>query len=292
MNVFRLVLMVSFWFVVAQAARVQRLMAADPSLQLVRKRLDPALRTKGGIADTAQDRRREDRGRVVRRRLVLFGVVTLGLVVVVFVIGRVTRPPTADATVQAFAERWARSDAAAIGELFEQGAGGRRATSLRDDLEQRGWHGAPPRLGEPEVVPAAGSAVVTFPCGDGRLVVALRYDERIGWKVVQVTLPPFVVPDIASGIEAFRRAWAAEGTDALVACFRPASRERLGASLVRLLEQRDWQRQRPALADVDPGQPGRDRVKVLFSIGHDELGVLFEFWHPQWCVVGVTLPRE
>ncbi|MBL8727619.1 MAG: zinc ribbon domain-containing protein [Planctomycetes bacterium] len=292
MNVFRLVLMVSFWFAVAQAARVQRLMAADPSLQLVRKRLDPELRTKGGIADTVQSRQRDDRRRTGRRRLAMFGVVALGLVAVVLVIGMVTRPPTVDATVQAFAERWARGDAEAIGQLFEEGAAGRRATSLRDDLEQRGWNAASPRLGEPEVVPAEGSALVHFPCGDGRLSVGFRYDERAGWLLTQVTLPPFEVPDLAPGIDAFRRAWAADGTDALVACLRPASRERLGTSLQRLLEKRDWHRQRPVLGDVDPGQPGRDRRKVLFALGNDELGVLFEFWHPQWVVVGVTLPRE
>jgi len=292
MNIFRLLLMLSFWFAVGQAARVQRLMAADPSLQIVRKRLDPDRRVEGGIADAAQSRRRAEGRRILRRRVALGGIVVVGLVAVVAVIRLATRPPTVDATVQAFAEHWTRGDIAALGELFEEGAASRRANALRDDLEQRGWKGEPPRLGEPEVSPSNGSALATFPCGDGQLSVAFRRHERIGWKVTQVSLPSFVVPDVAPGIEAFRRAWATEGTDALVACFRPASRERLGASLVRLLEKRDWQQRRPALGDLDPGTSGRDRRKVLFAMGLDELGVTFEFWHPQWVVVGVQLPRE
>ena len=122
--------------------------------------------------------------------------------------------------------------------------------------------------------------------------MAFGYDERVGWKVVQVTLPPFDLPELAPSIDAFRQAWAAEGTDALLACFRPASRDRIGAQLVRLLEKRDWHERRPALGDVDAGEPGRERRRVLFAIGFDELGVTFEYWHPSWRVVGVTLPRE
>jgi hypothetical protein len=292
LNVFRLVLMASFWFAVGQAARVQRLMAADPSLQIVRQRFDPALRTKGGIAETATSRRRAERKQTVRRRLALAGAVVLGLVVVVFVITLVNRPPTVDATLQAFTERWARGDAEALGELLEEGAAGRRARALRDDLQQRGWNDTPPRLGVPELTAGDGRATAHFACGDGRLSVAFRRDERAGWMVTQVSLPPFVVPDLTPGIDTFRRAWQAEGTDALVACFRPESRERTGGSLVRLLEGRSWHERRPALGDVDPGKPGRDRRRVLFALGDDELGVTFEFWHPRWVVVGVSLPRQ
>jgi hypothetical protein len=31
---------------------------------------------------------------------------------------------------------------------------------------------------------------------------------------------------------------------------------------------------------------------VLFALCDDELGVTFEFWHPRWVVVGVSLPRQ
>lgn len=291
-NLVRILLTASFWFAVAQAARVQRLMAADPSLQLVRKRLDPERRVAGGIADTAQQRRRAERRRSGVRTLALAGVAVVGVVLLVVVVRQVTRAPSVDATAQAFAERWAARDAEALGQLFVEGPAGRRAIALRDDVERRGWHERAPRLGEAEIEASEAAALARFPCGDGALTVAFGYDERVGWKVVQVTLPPFDLPELAPSIDAFRQAWAAEGTDALLACFRPASRDRIGAQLVRLLEKRDWHERRPALGDVDAGEPGRERRRVLFAIGFDELGVTFEYWHPSWRVVGVTLPRE
>jgi len=68
----------AFWCAVAQAARVQRLMAADPSLQLVRRRIDEGRRVAGGVGDRAKERARtETKARRRRRLKVVGGVLAL-----------------------------------------------------------------------------------------------------------------------------------------------------------------------------------------------------------------------
>jgi hypothetical protein len=135
----RLFMLVCFWFAVAQAARVQRLMAADPSLQIVRRRIDPARRVVGGVADEAKERRRQDVRAQRTRRLRLIAAVVLGLVAAWFVIGFVRRPPAADEAIARFAERWPNGDAAAIGADFADGGNGRRGVQLGEQLARRGY---------------------------------------------------------------------------------------------------------------------------------------------------------
>lgn len=284
-------LAVAFWFAVAQAARVQRMLAADPSLQLVRKRIDPSRRVEGGVGDEARARARQARRQAWQGRLRLLGVVAIVLVVAGFSIYRITRPPAVDATLAAFEERWRQHDVDGVCALFAAGADGSVAGALREELEQRGWLTALPRLGEAELTDRGDVVRARWSMGE-QSIDALFERQRGGWLMQRVALPPIDAPDPDATISAFRQAWQTPGTAALVAMMRPASRERLGDTLRRLLERRDWHERRPELGAVDPGRVRSARTKVLFTIEHDELGVSLEYWHPQWYVVGVSLPRQ
>lgn len=284
-------LLVAFWFAVAQAARVQRLMAADPKLQIVRKKIDPRRKVQGGVADEARERQREERRRTFHNRLKLSGVVAVLLIGVIFGIRELTKPPAVDGAVAEFAARWGRAEIGGLADMFVEGAGDRRATALREELERRGWHTAMPPLGEAAIESREDLAHVTWK-GNGDAVTTTFQLFPDGWRVVGTSLPPLQVPDLAPALAAFRTAWDAKGTTGLLAMIRDASRERLGGSLQRLLEKRQWHERRPALGDVEPGRPGQGRTKVLFALGNDELEVVFEYWHPSWRIVGVRLPRE
>ncbi len=280
MHVLRLFMAVAMWLAVAQAARVQRLMAADPNLQFVRKRIDPARRVAGGVADEARERQRAGRRRSRIALLRLAGVVVAGLLVVGLVIWQLTKPPAADDAVARFSEQWRRSEIEPIAAGLDR--------SWREELERRGWHERLPSLGEP-VIDVHGEAVVaTFACSGSEVHAVWRFEDK-AWRLARVTLPPLVAPDVTLAFDAFRKAWAAKGTDELVALIRPASRERIGGGLQRILARRGWDQQRPPLGDVDPGRSGGGKARAAFAVGNDEINVHFEYWHPAWCVTGVSL---
>lgn len=287
----RVFIAVAFWFGVAQAARVQRFLAEDPSLQLVRRRIAPEQRVVGGIADDARARRRHERRQAWRGRLRLLGMIAAVLLVGGFAVHWLTRPTPVDATVQEFARQWSLHDVDGLCARFEAGATGSRAQAMREELEQRGWKAALPQLGAVKVESRGDLALVRWEVGYGELL-ARFVRARDDWQLEQIALPPIEAPAPEAAIAAFATAWASSGTDALVASFRPASRERLGGALARLLERREWHEQRPALGDRDVGPVRGGRCKVLFTIGHDELSVSLEYWHPHWYVVGVALPRQ
>lgn len=288
---FQMFLLVAFWVAVAQAARVQRLMAADPKLQIVVKPVDPSRRVVGGVADSAREHRRELRRQAWRGRLRLFGAVVVLLVGAGFLIRQMTKPPAVELTIARFAECWTHHEVDGIRELFPAGLADRGATTFREEVERRGWLADLPKLGEAAIEASEGRAKVVWPCAAGEVRATLQWDGR-SWQLAGVALPKLVLPELAPALTAFRAAWSAAGTAALVDLMRPQSRERLGAVLARLLERRQWHENRPALGDVDPGQLGTWRARVLFALGNDELEVAFEFWHPQWYVVTVKLPRE
>lgn len=291
MDLARAFVAVAFWFGVAQAARVQRFLAEDPSLQLVRKRLAPAQRVVGGIADDARARRKFERRQVWRNRLRLFGIVAAVLLIGGFAIHRLTRPATVDVTVERFAKQWSLHDVDGVCALFDTGATGSSARALREELERRGWQAMLPPLGAAEVASDEDRALVRWAVGD-REVQARFARSHDAWQLERLDLPPIEAPEPAAAVAAFADAWASAGTDALVASFRPASRERFGGALARMLERRDWHVQRPPLGASDIGPVRGGRCKVLFTVGHDELSVSLEYWHPRWYVVGVALPRQ
>jgi len=280
-------LLVAFWFAVAQAARVQKLMAADPKLQIVRQRIDPSRRVVGGVADEARERRRAERHKLLQRLGAGVGL----LVVAGVVIFLLTRPPGVDATIASFTERWGRSDVEAIGDLFVDGRTDRAAAALREDVERRGWQRALPRLGEAKVDGGEDAAKATYSCGAGEVHATFGRGDS-GWHLTRVTVPPLEAGDLAPAVESFRTAWAANGSESLVSLWRPASRERFGGAMQRMLEKRGWHEQRPALGDVGPKRADHGRARVTFPLDGDELAVTYEYWHPQWFVVGVALPQR
>jgi hypothetical protein len=283
----RLFLVASFWFAVGQAARVQRLIAADPTLQIVRKKLDPSRRVVGGIGDDARQRHREEKRRRRNTMLRLAGVVLVGLVGIGFAIRQITKPPAVDAALAGFRAAWTKNDLDALTEGFDGGKSARAATALREGIERRGWQAQLPVLAEPVVDVAGKRAVAKFP--DPVAVRAVFALQRAVWQLQDVGLPPLVAPDVSPAIAQFRKAWSAKGTAELVALFRPEARERVGGVLVRLLEKRSWHEQRPALGDVDPGRVSGGKARVVFAIDNDEMTVAFDWWHPEWRLSGVSL---
>ena len=60
---------------------------------------------------------------------------------------------------------------------------------------------------------------------------------------------------------------------------------------MRVLTKREWHERRPELGETFPPKAGsRGRLRVGFAVGADQVDVSFEYWHPQWYVVGVSLP--
>jgi hypothetical protein len=285
-QVVRLLGIAAFWAAVAQAARVQRLMAADPTLQLVRKKIDPSRRVVGGIADEARARQRAHRRAVLRVGALGVGIVAAAIAVLVWV----SAPPAPDGAVERFAHSWRERDAAGITAAFVDGTRGRAADALLEQLERRGWRATPPELGAPVVERSGAQARVTFPCAGGELRTGWRLDGDT-WHLDTVSLPPFAVADtlVAAAVTAFTKAWAAPGTAELLALLRAQARGSLGPRIERLLERRAWQQRRPPLGEADVGRAANGKVMVTWLLGGDELSAGFEYWHPHWHLNGLAL---
>ncbi len=281
----RLFGVVCMWCGVAQAGRLQRVMAADPSLSLRVQKVAPERRVEGGVVDQARARlRREGNARLVKR-LQLLGAIVVGLVLFAFGLVWLMAPPTVDGAVARFEAAWSKNGSAGVLAQFDV-----PPAAFGEDLERRGWHDTRPALVTPVVEATEQRANVRWGTGDDAVEATFLLDDRT-WRLRNLNLPALRVSDHAPAIEGFRRAWQAKGTDALVALLRPASRDRVGATLVRLLTKREWHAQRPELGETFPPKAGsRGRLRVGFAVGSDQVDVSFEYWHPQWYVVGVSLP--
>lgn len=282
-------LLVAFWFAVAQAGRVERLMAEHPDLQLVRRRLDPSLRTTGGVADRARDARVRERQAAQMGQLRVLLFVVGGMVALGVGIWWLTRPPAFEPFALRFVAAWNGRDLPKVCALFADG--GRGESTLRTDLARRGWLEALPAAETPKVDGRGDTGRVTWPVTGGAVTAMFEREER-GWHLTRVELPALAPSPLPPAVDAFRAAWDGKGTEALVASFRPGSRERLGPMLVQMLKKRGWDDTRPKLGGVDPGKAHGGEASVLFALGNDELQVRFEFWHPTWYVAGIKPPRE
>lgn len=281
----RLFGVVCIWCGVAQAGRLQQLMAADPTLSLRVQKVAPERRVDGGVVDQARARlRREGNTRLVKR-LQLLGAVVGGLLLFALGLVWLMAPPKVEGAVERFESAWATNGSAGVLAQFEQ-----PPASLAEDLERRGWHAARPPLGLRAVEAQEQRARVHWGTGEDAVQATFLLDDRT-WRLRSLNLPELRAPDHAPVLEAFRRAWQANGTDALVAMYRPASRERVGSSLVRLLQKREWDQQRPALGQTYPPKKTLpSRVRVAFAVGDDQIDVIFDYWHPQWHLFGISLP--
>lgn len=281
----RLFGVVSIWCGVAQAGRLQQLMAADPSLSLRVQKVAPERRVEGGVVDQAWLRQRREANARTTKRLQLLGVVVAGTVLLALALVWLMAPPTVDGAVARFEAAWSKNGSAGVLAQFEV-----PPAAVGEDLERRGWHDTRPALTARVVEATEQRATVRWGTGDDAVQATFLLDDRT-WRLRNLNLPTLRVTDHAPAIEAFRSAWQANGTNALVALFRPTSRDRVGSTLVRVLTKREWHERRPELGETSPPKPGsRGRLRVGFAVGEGKVDVTFEYWHPQWYVVGVSLP--
>ena len=282
----------AFWFAVGQANRVQRLMQANPELQLERKRLRPEDLSLGGIAEEATQRSRRNRQHTNAAHLRIIVVSVAVLLLGGGGVWAMTRPPVVEDAAERFAERWAAMDLPFLGKMFVGGEFSRQASDFGAGLEQRGWHKSAPTLADPKCNGNDKVAIARFACDDDEVVTRWQFGAA-GWRLQGVSLPGLVTKDLEGGVAAFRSAWASPGTDALLAMVRPADQRAVGSRLSRILKGRDWSQQRPPLGDDDPGRVSSSgRSSVLFEFEGDELRVTLKYWRPSWYIVGLRLPRR
>lgn len=280
----RLFGVVCLWCGVAQAARLRQLMAADPSLSLRIGKVAPERQVHGGVVDQARARRqREGRARRVRH-LQLAGAIVAGLILVVFAFRWLSAPPTVDASVARFQAAWRQAGSEDLHKLIANAD-----PRLPEALERRGWTTSRPPLGTMQLEATENHARAVFGVGAEAVTVQWGLVER-RWTLGQIGLPALQPTAIEPALQAFRDAWHAAGTEALVALFREDSRDRLGRSLVRILTKREWHEQRPKLTETYPSQDAGGRRRVGFGLAGEQVDVAFEYWHPQWYVVVVSLP--
>lgn len=282
------VLLLAFWAAVAQAARIQRLMAAHPDLQFVRKRIDASRRVTGGIAEQARERRQAERRAARLARLRLAGIVAGSLVLAGVAIWWINRPPAPATAVASFVDGWHRGDLAAIDAMFADGATSRGASDLHEELQRRGWDRRPPRLADASIEDRGGGIVARFGRDAEQMTLAMRLDGS-RWVIHTVQLPDFEVDGLDAVIDRFRTAWAAAGTGALVAMFREIKRDRNGPLLERILAKHGWADERPAIEDMAMLSARDGRARVGFAVDGKELTVQFEYRHPQWNVETLSL---
>lgn len=285
----RLLGVVCMWCGVAQAARVQQLMAADPTLTLRIAKVAPERAVRGGVVDQANERHRAERRRTLVQRLKWVGILLLAFVGAGFGIAMLLRAPSVDGAIERFTGTWPQGSVEALQTLF--GRDQRGTSRLDEELEQRGWLTKRPELGPPTLERHEEYATARFAIGGDTLQASWQLHDRT-WYLRELRLPQLVTTDHAPAIEAFRAAWATRGTDALVALFRPSTRARTGTTLVRLLTKREWHEARPALGETYPPKLQTGRCRVGFALDGDQVDVSFEYWHPQWYVVGVALPSR
>lgn len=276
-------MMLAFWFAVAQAARVQRILAENPELSLKRERFDPEKRAVGGVAELAYERRRETQGAEWLGLVKIGGIAVGALMVLGLVMWFLSLPPHVDPAVEKFAARWRDGEVQTIARQMSR-------SSFVEDLQRRGWDQQLPELGDPRIEEEGERARAEFTVTGGKVEVRFELREK-AWQLDSVRLPEVVAPPIDVAIRAFREAWKKPGMAALVEQFRPSRRERFGGTMKSMFGKRGWTDERPELGDHDEGRPRPGKATVLFAIGFDEMKVRFEFWHPQWYVTGLIPPR-
>lgn len=281
-------MLIAFWFAVAQARRVQRLMDENPELQLQRRRLSAEERSYGGVAEEARTRRADERRRSHAAQLRLIGVALGVLLLGGGGVWAMTRPPAPEDAAAAFEAGWSEKDFDQVFALCEGGKAGRLADRMRESLEQRGWHESPPELSEVDVQQDGERAATVFVCEGGQLLLLWQLDES-QWQVRSVTFPELDVGSAGAGVVQFREAWQTPGMDALRAMVR-AEDSRVGTGIRNILDRRGWLEKRPPLGDVDIGSVrSRGRATSTFELEDVELRITLQYWHPGWKITGFSL---
>lgn len=278
------------WAAVLQAARLQRLMAADPSLQIVRRRIDASRRVEGGVADAARQRRRQTNRKAWRTRLRLLGFAAAGLVVVVVGIVLLLQPESPTTAVARFARGWQDHDAEVLAAACATPG---VAASLRTDLARRGWSASPPPLGESTVEVGGSGVIATFAVDGGELRTRWLLERtHKQWRLTGYTLPALRAPAPGPAAENFRTAWSQPGTAPLFATLQDSLRTLRGESIRGVLEHRGWLDQRPPLGPAAVEDRGDGDARARFACGEGELSVRLSYHHPDWWVAGIVFPRD
>jgi ribosomal protein L40E len=279
-----------FWFAVARAARLERIMREHPEFQVERRRVEAASVADGVVVRAVGKRRREQKSAWVGR-LRIAGIAILVGAIGVFVYGKATAPPTLAAAVKSFREAWGSPVPDAVLTAFEK----EDRDEVRARLERRGWDRIRPALGDGEIpddgrtvkLPIAGSAKTV----SGELVVAYVYDTGARrWRIRGITLPDLKTPDVESAITAFESAWGTAGIDEIVKLFTPGMQSRR-STLEHLFEARDWLKQRPKLEGSAITSSNSTTLRVSFETENGTVETRWENHYPSWRINSLRPPR-
>ncbi len=285
-------LLLCYWAAVGQAARVQRLMAANPELQIVRRRIASERVVSGGVADAARSRRHRERSASAKGRMQMIGIVGGAILLLAGVIWWLARPPAVDDRVALFAGAWARGDQNTIDHMFELGPGDGDARRLREGLQRRGWSEGRPALSPGAIDEREVTASARFAVDGGELELSFRRDPITElWVLQRVGLPPIRTGPVADGVTALRTAWGT-GTDAVIGMLTDGMSARFGNGLKAAFERRGWGERRPELGEGRVQERGDGEVRITFDVDGDELRFDLEWWQPRWRIASVRLPRD
>ncbi|MGE0145469.1 MAG: hypothetical protein AB7I19_17585 [Planctomycetota bacterium] len=290
MDLITILFVAVFWFAVARAARLERIMREHPEFQVERRRVQEASVSDGVVVRAVGKRRREQKSAWVGR-LRIAGIAVVVGAIGVFVYVKATAPPTLATAVKSFREAWGSPAADGVLAAFEK----EDRDDVRARLELRGWDKIRPALGEGDLpensrtvrIPIAGSAKTV----SGELVMAYAYDtDARRWRIRGITLPDLKTPDVEPAIAAFESAWATAGIDEIVKLFTPGMQSRR-STLERLFEGRDWLSQRPKLEGSTVNSRNATTLRVSFETEEGSVETRWENHYPSWRINSLRPPR-
>lgn len=278
------------WAAVAQSARVQKLMAAHPDLQIVRRRIGVDRQVRGGISEAERRHQKTRKREAVRSWLRWSGLLpyTGGATgVAAVVLWLLLRPPSVEPSVERFAQLWNSGDTVTLAQLLAD------ADAVRGELTRRGWDRSPPGLTTAQIEQQGDIAHAAFTlAGASDRVVAHWERSPRDWALRRVEFPDVEAGELERGLEAFQRAWEGEGLGELMMLLTGELRDKRSDSIRRVLEHRQWADRRPGLGRVRVHSNRNGHARVTWAVDGGELTVRFEWWHPQWRVAGFSLPRD
>jgi len=272
-----------FWAAVVSAGRLQRVMDANPELELRRGRVDRQRVREGGVATRARQLRTQSRWALLR----LAGGFLAVVAVVILLVWWLNLPPGLAASEAPFRAAWQARDYDEFGRLGSP----QLERRLEAPLVERGWDRAMPELGACAVEEKEGVGTTVFALADGgELRVAWLFDPVVErWRIRSIDFPDVEYAPFDGFAERFYAAWRSDGVDALVALYDPDMRAEKDDGIRRSYERRDWTRSRPPVRDVALRGSGSRRTLELETTEGD-VSVRWRYRHPQWVVTGVRFP--
>lgn len=289
MDLMTILFVAVFWFAVARAARLERIMREHPEFQVDRRRVKEAS-VSDGVVVRARDKRQREKKSVLMGRLRIIGIAVLVAAVAVFAYRVSTAPPTLNQAIESFRGAWDRAGADGVLGAFDKGD----RDEVRSRLERRGWLQTRPELGAvgedaatAVKFPVAGSAT-TVP---GTVIVNFAFDERLRrWQIFGINLPDLLTPKAESAIAEFESAWTKEGIDEIVNLFTPGMQAKR-PTLERLFESKGWLTRRPKIEDSSVTRSDSNSLRVRFETEDGTIETRWENHYPQWRMNSIRPPR-